>query len=95
MSESDIARVPDPPEPIRRPKRVHLRLEALEGLSIGVPARVKALVAADGILPLQPGPCQSDHPLAPVLDSIGGSASIEPATIDPSFPFDRSEDETR
>jgi hypothetical protein len=85
MSDADLARLPDPPEPNRRPKRIHLRVEALEGLAIGVPSRVKAMMESEDQT-LQPGACQSDHPLAPLLDSIGGVDRADQMTLDPTFP---------
>ncbi|MBY0585961.1 hypothetical protein K2X85_02230 [bacterium] len=86
MTDSEMARVPDPPEPLPKPKGHRLRLEALEGLSIGVPARIKALAETDGPIVLQPGPCQSDHPLSSVIDSIAGEKRPDQVTQDPSFP---------
>jgi hypothetical protein len=85
MSDADIARLPDPPEPNRGPKRIQLRVEALEGLAIGLPSRVKAMMESDDQT-LRPGACQSDHPLTSVLDSIGGVNRADQVTLDPTFP---------
>jgi hypothetical protein len=89
MSDADIARLPDPPEPNRGPKRLQLRVEALEGLAIGVPSRVKTLMESEDRA-LQPGACQSDHPLSPVLDSMGGVDRADQMTLDPTFPRNNS-----
>jgi hypothetical protein len=95
MNDPELARVPDPPEPPRKPKRINLRLEALEGMAIGVPARIKVLIESAEPVVLQPGPCQSDHSLSSAIDSMGGTDRADQVTQDPSFPSALSEEEWR
>jgi hypothetical protein len=68
--------------PGRRAPR--LRVDALKGLSLGVPQRVHALLAAEDAC-LTPGPCQSEHSLTAALGDANGAASAQPAQNDPEF----------
>ena len=68
----------------KRSRTPKLRLDALKGLSLGVPQRIHAILAAEDAC-LTPGPCQSEHTLAAALGLEGADGAARPAQNDPTF----------